>query len=136
MTREQAQQEREAFNAFCDGNEIQERCYSQLNNQFTDWICMSNPQWEDNREHRIKPTPRMVPLQGSDVPPGSIITGADWPKGEWGIIAAVTERHFMAQIGINGGLTQFNFLDCMTGRKWEHIRISRDGGRTWSKCEK
>lgn len=55
MTRERCLEIREAFNAFCDGVEVQCRIPQC---PFDPWTTMPEPRWADHCEYRVKPKPR------------------------------------------------------------------------------
>jgi len=94
-----------------------------------------DPIWSDGPDHyRVKPSPVMVPLGPEDVPPGSALRyiestthtrryGFAWflvrevPTAGDGVVVSDEWR------------PSFEFMK-------EKLEISRDGGKTWQKCEK
>ena len=104
---------------------------SRFEGQIDGWSDVKNHNWRFPPEiYRVKPSPVMVPLGPEDVPPGSAIRYR---------LATATERYWIVttvdEIGIH----------VHTPRGWERIEyartqqemeISRDGGKTWQKCEK
>lgn len=90
------------------------------------WVSIHNANFKNppNR-YRIKPSPVMIPLGPEDVPPGSVIRHKQWSKHWWA--AVVTS--FGDSIQANRAIIYWTQLQ----QEWE---ISRDGGKTWQRCEK
>ncbi len=101
-----------------------------------DWCDMERmPTWVDPvKRYRVKPSPVMVPLGPEDVPPGSALRyiestthtrryGFAWflvrevPTAGDGVVVSDEWR------------PSFEFMK-------EKLEISRDGGKTWQRCEK
>lgn len=70
---------------------------------------------------------RLVPLAAEDVPPGSVIRFRGWKTTSWKMIGAVWDDRIECCDD-----TQATF-QALQRDAWE---ISRDGGRSWQKCEK
>lgn len=126
MTREHAIKEREAFNAFCEGNEIEERVEGAMFPQVA-WYATVDPIWSSDRTHRLKPTPTMIQLGPEDVPPGSVFRLPEWPK----------EAH-RTYWQVNKNQISWSPNSWLL---WSHLQddgwlISRDQGKTWERCEK
>ena len=87
------------------------------------WIAEENPCFDSTPDrYRIKPSPIMVPLGPEDVPPGSAIRviGSD----NWRMVLGNYE-------GVLTYNAKYSYEDLQ-----QHYEISRDGGKTWQKCEK
>lgn len=82
-----------------------------------------------NQAYRRKPTPRMVPLGPEDVPPGSVI-GLPGCSG-WASVVHVSRSGLVIACSDGSPLVHaFSYL-ITSG-----VTISRDGGKTWTRCEK
>ena len=94
------------------------------------WIVLKcDPRWDwSEGSYRRKPQPKMVPLGPEDVPPGSVFKLSEWQKG-------LHQTYFQV---VSGGVVFSSSQTYLTG--WVDLRnyweISRDGGKTWQRCEK
>jgi hypothetical protein len=79
-------------------------------------------------DYRVKPAPVMVPLGPEDVPPGSVIRYIE--TFQWFAVLSVSENYVMV-INRHAEHERLYFNDLM-----KYNEISRDGGKTWQKCEK
>jgi hypothetical protein len=56
----------------------------------TNWVTTDNPKWNSLLyDYRIRPTPRLVPLEAGDVVPLSCIKREEWRDGVWAMVTAV-----------------------------------------------
>lgn len=101
----------------------------------TEWIEFAPrnrhdpPPWTEDYLFRVKPEPVMVPLGPEDVPPGSVLRHHSWKAFEH-----VTPSVFEHQVEfIVGESVAFRTYERLRSEPWS---ISRDGGETWSRCEK
>lgn len=91
-----------------------------------DFTDPTNVMWDFfNCEFRIKPKPRMVPLGPEDVPPGSAVRGYE---GYWCLVSMVDQSHGVMTVNRPSGIKWQELMD--------YWQISRDGGKTWQRCEK
>jgi hypothetical protein len=93
------------------------------------WIkCTEDcpPQWLREIQYRIKPAPVMVPLGPDDVPPGSAIRPI--VRNCWMLVVYCTPSGVFYNSGSQGSLS-YAFMK-------DNYEISRDGGKTWQRCEK
>lgn len=84
--------------------------------------------------YRLRPAPKTVPLGPEDVPPGSVVRHVTWTKHAWAPCNTVPSDgvQVMAQPSDpDKELIYLSYEDLTHG--WQ---ISRDGGKTWSKCHK
>lgn len=125
---------KEVLLAYADGKNVQYN-YATGNSGVWETICLTSA--ADLMEEgplepdrwRLKPTPGTVPLGPKDVPPGSVVRANIGSKNGWcavgtvlgDCIAVVTTR----------GISRETF-----GQLQQHWEISRDGGKTWHRCEK
>lgn len=107
--------------------------YKQMAGRWLDGL--GSPLWYKNLEYRLAPEPKMVPLGPEDVPPGSVIRNLIWGEGAWVSINVSIDG--ISWVGIHRiGETAHNYE-----ASWQRLmefgfEISRDGGKTWAKCEK
>lgn len=97
-----------------------------------EWTCCDKDHEHRRRgiAYRRKPTPRMVPLEAKDVPIGSWIK---WGKGEF--VCAVIAIHPDGVTVCPGlGSAMFKTFQELFGGGYG--KITKDGGKTWAKCEK
>lgn len=128
MTREHAIKEREAFNAFCDGKEIEGRWANWKSLEPNPWINSGNDaDFHPSFEHRVKPTPTMIPLGPEDVSPGSVFALEEWARGcHRGYYQVDQAQLWWDSVSPIG----FSVLQI---QGW---LISRDQGKSWERCEK
>ena len=82
--------------------------------------------------YRIKPSPVMVPLGPEDVPPGSVVRHKNWGNNvSWCIVEGVGKNALSYGSQLGHGWTR-EWIDL----KEQGFEISRDGGKTWQRCEK
>ena len=82
--------------------------------------------------YRVKPAPVMLPLGPEDVPPGSVIRSArESTRKPW--IAVLNVLSVGVEILGNTGTGYTVPFTVLFADEWQ---ISRDGGKTWQKCEK
>lgn len=81
-------------------------------------------------EWRIAPTPRLVPLGPEDVPPGSVLRWRTWEPHEYRL---PMEVHAVGVLLVHGGVVKDYSWETLHSEGW---LISRDGGKTWARCEK
>lgn len=78
--------------------------------------------------------PKLVPLEARDVPPGSVLSRADWAKGTWDMVVSVTSFGIYTAKGNAGEPVQYRM------RQWQALQ--RDGwlikrpDEDWTRCEK
>jgi len=89
------------------------------------WANLDDPGLQAPPElYRICPEKKRVPLEPSDVPPGSVIWETGWPPGTWEMVT-----------GIEGAGVRY--ADAL--RDWEYLmreaRILRPG-KDWANCWK
>lgn len=83
------------------------------------------------RTRRPLPSPpKMVPLEPCDVPPGSVFRQPHYNQGVWSAAIAVNSTE-VALVCHNPDLAIYSYQELQ--QKWQ---ISRDNGKTWSRCEK
>lgn len=82
----------------------------------------------DPDQYRRRPKPVMVPLGPEDVPPGSVVRQGHFERTHW--ILIVSAGSSSIRIGSEGQKISYEDLQHSL---WE---ISRDGGKTWKRCEK
>lgn len=70
----------------------------------------------------------IMPLEAKDVPIGSAVGLPGRAEGTWFLVQSVTNRH----VCINASTVAYSYETLMRGG-W---LITRDGGKTWEKCEK
>jgi hypothetical protein len=77
--------------------------------------------------YRVKPEPVLVPLGPQDVPPGSVFRWPEWTEHAWKACHEVDSESVYFP---DDTKSSFCFL------KNYGALISRDGGKTWQRCEK
>jgi len=82
--------------------------------------------------YRVKPEPVMVPLGPEDITPGSVFRRDAWTPHAFRALVSASEKSVCLGAAYGDGFLEFSFLEL----KENEFKISRDGGKTWHKCEK
>lgn len=95
------------------------------------WEDCSTPVWLPESNYRIKPEPKLVPLDPEDVTPGSVIRHMNATEWNWYSVVSI-HRCNIALGSFNGNLgtdapTYHQLIDCL---------ILRPGSTEWIPCSK
>lgn len=123
----------EVLRALADGKEVE---INHKDKSEVGWVSLQNygllsPAYFDLFEWRLKPTSRMVPLDSGDTIVGMAMLS---PSGAKWAVVNQTEHHVglvyvTSDLSVKGH--QISYEELQNG--WQ---ISRDGGKTWTRCEK
>ena len=104
--------------AFAAGKTIQ------MKSSINGWVDMEGEIAWNGPEYRVKPEPTYIPLNASDVPPGSALrwTGQ---HGSWSLITEILDGR------VKGASGRYSFSELM-----EKCEILRPGEAEWKPCRK
>ena len=122
MKRDNAIKHWPLIEAFKNGATIESRV-----TDWNDWTVVTDPNWRDDCQYRIKSEPKLRPWKAEEVPVGALFRAKNWANDKCTMIVCKTGIMF----SVAGYDTPADWNVNEAAVYCEH---SIDGGKTWQPC--